>query len=107
MPDRHGNFYQHAAWMKLRRQVRVENNFTCSRCGTQTFGRELHVHHRKPFAQAPALGLEKQNLVLLCRECHSKIESLERSPCYAVDEHGNPLSPNHPWFDQGAIDETS
>ena len=65
------NFYQHGPWMKLRRTKRIENNFTCERCGKQCFGRELHAHHRKPYRSAPALGLEPQNLRLVCRSCHN------------------------------------
>jgi 5-methylcytosine-specific restriction endonuclease McrA len=101
MPDKHGNFYQHAAWIKLRRQVRIENNFICSRCGKQAFGRQLHTHHRKPFASAPGLGLEKLNLKLLCRSCHN-IEH-GRGPV-GCDVDGTPLDPAHPW-NQGRTPE--
>jgi hypothetical protein len=100
MADKHGNFYQHGPWMKLRRQVRIANNFTCSTCGKQVFGRELHAHHRKPVANARSLALEPQNIRLLCRLCHNAEHGRGRA-AMGCDADGNPRDPAHPWNKAG------
>ena len=88
------NFYQHGPWMKLRRRTRLDGNFTCSRCGEQVFGRELHAHHIKELKRAPALGLEPLNIRLVCQRCHNIEHGRGNEGC---DIDGFPLSANHPW----------
>src|SRR5262245_65848390 len=92
----HGSY----AWKKTRRIAKMAAGFKCERCGRILPGKgELHVHHRKPVEQAPALGLEPLNFMVVCPACHNAIEPrtgeqrIERG-C-AVD--GNPLDPRHPW----------
>ena len=97
MPDRHGNFYQHTPWLKLRRRVRIEGNFTCTRCGRQAFGRELHAHHVKPLASARSLALEPLNVRLLCVSCHDAEHARLKRGNAGCDITGNPLAPEHPW----------
>lgn len=39
----------------------------CQACGRRD---DLEVHHKRPVHLAPALELDRLNLVTLCRDCH-------------------------------------
>lgn len=66
-------------WKQQARRARQRDEFTCRRCGAKqdTLGYTLHVHHiqplrsfKKDFRKANAL----ENLVSLCRPCHTSVE---------------------------------
>ena len=61
-------FYQSAAWIALRDQVRREQPI-CAREGCHEITR--HVHHIKPRKKHPELALERSNLEGLCIPHHN------------------------------------
>src|SRR5262245_24136835 len=77
-----GGFYTSAKWFRARKQALHDAGHMCTTCGTSLAGkgREAHVHHRKELTRAPALAIEPQNLVALCRNCHSKLHRQKREP---------------------------
>lgn len=68
-------------WRPQRRNARRRDNYTCQRCGKteSELGRQLDVHHIKPFRE---FGVENHqaantlsNLVCLCYRCHTWVEN--------------------------------
>lgn len=66
-------------WYKQRRKARERDNHTCQLCGAEKDGKEHDVHHIIPFRE---FGLENykkanslDNLITLCRSCHSQVEN--------------------------------
>lgn len=53
-------------WRKLRKEM-IALNPKCSACG---WSKKLEAHHIQPLHLFPHLGLEPDNLLILCRECH-------------------------------------
>ncbi len=84
-------------WQEIRRQIRARDDYTCRVCGKREDIREHHVHHKIPFklfssfeqANAP------DNLVTLCSDCHSLVESQVRvrSALSGLDHLLGSLSP--------------
>ena len=76
-------------WQAQRRRVRVRDGYQCHRCGTpEETARQHDVHHRIPFrtfGYVPGVNdhyLEANrldNLMLLCRPCHQRLESAVRT----------------------------
>ena len=97
-------FYKSAEWRKARSQALHDVGYRCVRCHTTLVGkgRACHVHHRKPYRAAPALGIEPQNLKPLCRSCHNaEHHEMNGNGSTACDVDGRPLDAGHPWFDDG------
>lgn len=71
--------YYGPTWLAARRAVR-ERDKVCQMCGVspQETGRELDVHHIKPFRTFGSARHEEANqltnLMLLCNTCHAKYE---------------------------------
>lgn len=67
-------------WLSQRRNARRRDNYTCQRCGKKetTIGKQLDVHHIKPFREfsidhyAEANSLD--NLICYCNVCHLIVE---------------------------------
>lgn len=56
--------------------VHKKYNFTCQKCGESSG--KLHAHHIIPVAQNPSKGMDFDNLITVCEDCHKKIHfSLE------------------------------
>lgn len=68
--DLHGTrtWYYSAQWARLRRQVCVDQAFTCAQCGQVTM--TLDVDHIRKHDGNPALFWDRQNLQALCPVCH-------------------------------------
>lgn len=64
-PDRQ-HIYASAEWREVVRAVKRRDG-GCVECRSAA---ELHVHHVRSFAEFPALRLDPDNLVTLCRPCH-------------------------------------
>jgi 5-methylcytosine-specific restriction endonuclease McrA len=60
---------------ETKRQVRLEQNFTCDDCGTKP--RKLEIHHIVP--QRYGGSDERVNAVGLCPNCHDKWDEQSRS----------------------------
>jgi hypothetical protein len=93
-------FYKSKAWRTARRQALHDSGWRCMRCDTSLvgMGRSAHVHHRKPFKRAPALGTEPLNLMPLCQPCHNAEEQVRTHG--GCDDQGGPIDRDHPWFDK-------
>jgi DEAD/DEAH box helicase domain-containing protein len=82
-----GNNYG-PGWQEQRARVRVRDGYRCTQCGApETNGRQHDVHHVIPFrtfGYVPGLNDYDQvanqldNLVLVCRTCHQRLESTVR-----------------------------
>jgi 5-methylcytosine-specific restriction endonuclease McrA len=60
--------------MKLISEACLKRDFfTCKECGK--VGGRLETHHIKPFSLFPELRFALDNLVTLCKECHSKTDT--------------------------------
>lgn len=61
-------------WENISRKRREENNYTCQECGfkaSNSFEEQyIEVHHK----DKNKLNNQKDNLIVLCVECHSKVD---------------------------------
>lgn len=64
--QRHENIKK---WLLLKSEI-IYNKKVCEICESDRF---LHVHHILPRSSHPELGLDKDNLMVLCEDCHKKI----------------------------------
>ena len=103
-------------WQEQRARTRARDGYRCAECGApETRTRQHDVHHRIPFRASgyiPGLNRNDQqanrlnNLVLLCRRCHQRLEAGVRARtgldgvAYAL---GN-LAPLHLMCDRRDID---
>jgi len=64
-------------WEHIRKTVRQRDQYTCRVCGKTETLEEHHVHHKIPFKSfiSPEKANVLNNLVTLCAECHSIVES--------------------------------
>lgn len=69
-------------WIRLTDIVRERDNWTCQECGLKENGRLLDVHHNVPYKISHDNSLD--NLITLCRSCHSKEEQkiIDESRCF-------------------------
>jgi hypothetical protein len=67
--DTHG--LEPEEWKKLAQEIRKRDNFTCQFCGKKG---ATSVHHIIP--RRIKIDNSPENLITLCRSCHSKIEHL-------------------------------
>ena len=92
-------FHSSSCWQKARRIARITAEHRCSRCG-KFMPSGLHVHHQIPVSKSMAVSLEPLNLSTACPQYHNSLEPRTGAPriMSGCDELGNPLSPDHPWF---------
>lgn len=84
MPSKYGakvdRFYRSAKWQKARLVVIAENRGICQMCHKR---KGTEVHHIIPVTDGnvddPAIALSKDNLMLLCKECHDSIRHAEEN----------------------------
>lgn len=73
-PERQRVFTRHEG-RALRRVVHERDGHRCRRCGAEKNGpKSLHIHHVAPWANEE-LRLEVDNVITLCRSCHSWVHS--------------------------------
>jgi hypothetical protein len=58
-------------WKKIAQEIRIRDNFTCQLCGKKN---ATDVHHIIP--RRIKIDNSPDNLITLCRSCHSKVEHL-------------------------------
>jgi len=83
-------FYQSKQWLRLAKVVRLKYRGVCQSCGNAG----KHVHHIIPITELnkndPSVTLNIDNLILLCKACHSEIH--QNSACvgkeYMFDKQG-------------------
>jgi len=72
--DKYKKFYQTKEWKNLRALKFAEANGLCENCkklGKTTIGKE--VHHIIPISKDWNRRYDKDNLILLCAECHREM----------------------------------
>ncbi len=67
-------------WQHIRNLVRRRDAYTCVVCGNKETTEEHHVHHKVPFRlfSSSEMANSINNLITLCKECHSLVESQVR-----------------------------
>lgn len=76
-------FYTWAKWLKLRKEVLIEDKCECQKCKSRgRYKRAVVVHHANHVKKHPELALEKyytdtfgnrkRQLVSLCKACHEE-----------------------------------
>lgn len=71
------------SWKSVRNRARKEDNYTCQCCGDimSESDKVFDVHHIIPQKEGGPDALD--NLVLVCRSCHAKIEGTDFVPEYS------------------------
>ena len=69
-----GNAMQGLLWPEQRARALNRDSHTCQRCGAnrERFGREVDVHHIRPFRESRDNSPE--NLICFCADCHQHYE---------------------------------
>lgn len=62
-------------WLELKHEIFFERERKCEICSNEYF---LHVHHIIPRFKAPNLTLDKENLMIVCEECHKKLHANDK-----------------------------
>ena len=74
-PERQ-RLYAQGEGREFLRRILLRDGYKCVRCDAVNTGkRSLHVHHKKPWAGNPELRFDENNVVTLCRKCHSWVHS--------------------------------
>jgi 5-methylcytosine-specific restriction enzyme A len=61
-------------WLKLKSALLYEKK-ACEICTSNRF---LQVHHVLPRSSNPELSMDKENLMVLCENCHKKIHAKDK-----------------------------
>lgn len=64
--------YGKESWASQREQSKQSDNYTCTRCGVQKEGIEIHSHHIVPVLAGGTN--HPDNLMTVCNACHRSIE---------------------------------
>lgn len=62
----------------FRKEIFERDDYTCKACGRRSKQGDkviLNIHHIKPFAIYKELRFDKDNVITLCIECHSKTDT--------------------------------
>lgn len=71
-------FYSTNEWRKCREEVMKEANYLCEMClelGKITY-KDLHVHHVIKVKDNWNKRIDKDNLIVVCPDCHRQIEGM-------------------------------
>jgi 5-methylcytosine-specific restriction endonuclease McrA len=68
------SFFNKRRWLELKSEILYERG-KCENCSSNIC---LHVHHILPRHSHPELGMDKENLMVLCEDCHKKIHSEDK-----------------------------
>ena len=68
------SFKNHKKWLELKSILLYEKK-VCEICGSD---KSLQVHHILPRSSNPELIMDKENLMVLCEECHKKIHAKDK-----------------------------
>lgn len=82
--------YYGSDWLPQRRRARKRDNYECQMCGIkeEQYGKQLSVHHIKPFAlfDSSSKANKLENLLCICEPCHRIIHSGEMHPSKYVNQ---------------------
>ena len=68
-------FENRKKWLLLKNEVFLERGRQCEICKEEI---SLHVHHIIYRTEAPSLTFDKENLIILCVECHKKMHEKDK-----------------------------
>lgn len=71
-------------WQKKRLEVFNRDNFACTKCKSKD--NTLNVHHKKYAKNGDPWGVELEDLVSLCENCHKKYEDNKKEIIEALVE---------------------
>lgn len=60
---------------KVKLELLLDRGNVCELCGTKLDKSNFQTHHIKPISIHPELRYDKENMMLLCRECHSGLHA--------------------------------
>lgn len=104
------HFYHTAAWQKKRLQILGRDHYECQACRKRIeeaneagitlsahdreIRRAVHVHHIAELRDRPELGLDDDNLISLCHECHDRMHgrSAENLQAFAFEKKKKPAT---------------
>lgn len=72
-------FYTSRTWRRKRKEILDRDNNECQLCKmngkviTALPGKSLVVHHIKELKDFPMLGLQDDNLLTVCKDCHENV----------------------------------
>jgi 5-methylcytosine-specific restriction endonuclease McrA len=62
-------YWNQQKYIDLRTEMFLENDYTCLACGKR--GGKIELHHILPVSLFPEFIYNKDNVVVLCRKCHT------------------------------------
>lgn len=62
-------------WNRVKDELYRIRGGKCEWCGTLLRREEISVHHIIPVSEKPELRFDTDNLMVMCRKCHSRIHS--------------------------------
>lgn len=81
--------YSSSEWKRAVAIARKRDNNKCQRCDIRHTSRnKLHAHHIVSFS-VEELRTDPNNLILLCRDCHSWVHSLKNHANEFIREHND------------------
>ena len=82
-------FYRSAEWQIARAEKIASVNGRCEKCGG--IGEEVHhiIELTPENINNPEITLGKNNLILLCKDCHNKEHNRFKKAKRAFDSNGN------------------
>jgi len=83
-------YFNAPEWIRLRKEVFEVSNYTCLACGK--WGGQIELHHLLPVSLFPEYMFNKDNVIVLCRACHSKTDTYGLSLVRKRDEFREQLS---------------
>lgn len=67
-------FYDSARWRRFRRMILAERPLCEECCRYRLVIPGVHLHHVRSIENAPDLALEPDNVLVVCRTCHNRLE---------------------------------
>jgi len=94
--------YRDPCWEALRIKVLRRDNWTCKLCGQLCLGKKKNGHspvvdHIKPTREFPELGLDPNNVRVLCRSCDNKRHSEKGKTNDVPEVTADGFPKNSPW----------
>lgn len=75
---------QDVRWQKKRLKTLEDAKWKCEACPAKR--RTLHVHHKRYKKGAEPWDYERNELMVLCEDCHEQLEERKKAVINAVDE---------------------
>lgn len=66
-------YFNMPEWISLRVELFEASNYCCLACGKK--GGKIELHHLLPVSLFPEYMFNKENVIILCRSCHTKTDT--------------------------------